>query len=516
MELSTNIPEHVTPRSTLIRIVMISLVITLVIGAILYYLTSLYVIRQAEKNIQNLLLSHRGIHQYVQTIMHPALYQFKNDNRIPHEFYSPELFSSSFMVRNQHTFYNEARKNVGLPTVYYKMAAKNPRNPVNKADALEERLIDMFNKDRSIKNYREIVELDGKRYLYVAMPFLDNTSACLVCHGKRELAPVQLQEIYAGQGGFNESMGEIRAIESIRAPMSQEYYSVYIISAALVTGFIAILALFQFNRRMSQLVSKRTQALKNEIKERADAESQVRELNATLEKRVESRTVQLAAANKELDSFAYSVSHDLRAPLRGIDGFSLALLEDCQEQLDKTAKDYLGRIRSGCLRMGKLIDDLLQMSRMTRCEINRKEVNLSQVVDTILDELRLQAPERDVVCDIQPDVFIDADPSLIRAVMENLLGNAWKFTSATKEAKITFGRVIEDNRTLYYIKDNGAGFDMAYANKLFGAFQRLHSANQFEGTGIGLATVQRIIHRHGGIIRAEAAVNEGATFYFTT
>jgi len=515
MEINNELPRHDLSKRVVIKIILISLLVTLTVGGILYYLTSVYILSQAEKNIQNLLLSHRGIHEYVQKVMHPALYDFKDNHRIPHEFYSPELFSSSFMVRNQHIYYNQARIEIGLSSVYYKMAANNPRNPVNKADAIEAKLINMFNQDRELKKYRDIIEIEGKTYLYVAMPFAENQPRCMVCHGKRESSPIQLQEIYAGLGGFNEQLGEIRAIESIRAPMDSEYLTVYIISASLVTGFIAILGLTLFNRRMKTLVVDRTKDLKSEIRERVLAEQQVHELNTSLEKRVKERTIQLEAANQELDSFAYSVSHDLRAPLRGIDGFSLALLEDYQDQLDENGKDYINRVRAGCTRMSSLIDDLLKMSRMTRCEMNREDIDLSKLVLATFENLIQLDPKREVLVEVAPKIIVNADPVLIQAVVDNLVGNAWKFTGKTETAKIEFSKIFENNQPVYYIKDNGAGFSMSYANKLFGAFQRLHSPSEFEGTGIGLATVQRIIHRHGGTIRAEGAVDQGAIFYFT-
>jgi light-regulated signal transduction histidine kinase (bacteriophytochrome) len=288
-----------------------------------------------------------------------------------------------------------------------------------------------------------------------------------------------------------------------------------IVFASLVTGFIAIMALTLFNRRMSSLVVDRTKDLKSEIQERVQVEPQVRELNIGLEQRVKERTIQLEAANQELDSFAYSVSHDLRAPLRGIDGFSLALMEDYHDQLDDNGKDYINRVRGGCHRMGSLIDDLLIMSRMTRCEMNRKDIDLSKLVLSTLENLKQLDSEREVAIEVTPGIRVNADSNLIQAVLDNLLGNAWKFTGKTEKAKIEFSKIIENEQPIFYIKDNGAGFDMAYANKLFGAFQRFHSLSEFEGTGIGLATVQRIIHRHGGTIRAEGAVGQGAVFYFT-
>jgi signal transduction histidine kinase len=497
------------------KMFIIGLAVTVGAGALLYYLTSRYVLSQAEKNIQNLLLSHRGIHLYIQRVMHPALYRFKADGEIPEAFYAPELFSSSYMVRNQHQFYNEARAEADLPEVYYKMAAANPRNPVNKADILEEELIDMFNKNPEKLTYRNIVEINGQKYLYYAMPFLKTEEHCLKCHGVREIAPIQLQKLYPGEGGFHDQVGNIRAIESIRAPLKGELFTVYIISGSLLSGFLVIFCLFLFNRSLKTTVLNRTLELEQEVLERKRVESEIRELNLELEKRVDDRTLQLAAANKELDAFAYSVSHDLRAPLRGIDGFSMALLEDYQDRFDETGKEYLNRIRKACVRMGNLIDDLLQMSRLSRGEIHRESVDLSGMAHAVLQELRQAAPDRKVQADITPGIVVIGDTALLRAVMDNLLGNAWKFTGKTEESLISFGVTEKDGKPVYFVRDNGAGFNMAYSDKLFGAFQRLHSPGEFEGTGIGLATVQRIIHRHGGRIWAQGEEGRGAIFHFT-
>jgi PAS domain S-box-containing protein len=224
---------------------------------------------------------------------------------------------------------------------------------------------------------------------------------------------------------------------------------------------------------------------------------------------------QLEAANAELDTFAYSVSHDLRAPLRSIDGFSQALLEDYGNQLDAGAHGHLDRVRAATQRMATLIDDLLSLSRVTRVEFRREAVDASALATSIAADLRRAEPERRVEVAIAPGLVADADPHLLRIVLENLLGNAWKYTGKSERPRIEFGTGPQNGTTAYYVRDNGAGFDMAYANKLFGAFQRLHSSAEFEGTGIGLATVQRIVHRHGGRAWAEGAVGRGATFYFT-
>ncbi len=246
---------------------------------------------------------------------------------------------------------------------------------------------------------------------------------------------------------------------------------------------------------------------------RQAAEEMLRQVNSELEERVQMRTRQLEAANAELAAFSYSVSHDLRAPLRSIDGFSEILLKRHSEQLDDTALDYLARVRRAARRMGELIEDLLQLASVTRSEIRKEAVDLSRIVESVIREF--DAGERHVEWAIQPDIEVLADARLMRIVMENLIGNAWKFTSARSEAKIEFGVFEQGGEKILYVRDNGAGFDMKYAGKLFGAFQRLHKVEEFEGTGIGLATVQRIIRRHDGRIWAEGEVDVGATFYFT-
>jgi len=245
------------------------------------------------------------------------------------------------------------------------------------------------------------------------------------------------------------------------------------------------------------------------------AEQAIQQMNEQLERRVAERTAQLSAANRELESFAYSVSHDLRAPLRSIDGFSRILTEEYGHKLDPTAADYLNRVRNASQRMGQLIDDLLSLSRVTRSELKRVRTDLSAIAEAIVQELRAESPERKVDVSIHPGMFCLADPSLIRIALYNLLGNAWKFTSKRARASIEFGALTQRNKTVYYVRDNGAGFDMGYAGKLFGAFQRLHSPRDFEGTGVGLATVSRIIDRHGGTVWAESVLDDGATFYFT-
>ena len=259
------------------------------------------------------------------------------------------------------------------------------------------------------------------------------------------------------------------------------------------------------------LIKRTRERLQGEIAERRRAEDDVRRLNLGLKR----HSAQIEAANKELEAFSYSVSHDLRAPLRSIDGFSRSLLEDCGEALGPGAKEDLHRIRRAVERMGLLIDDLLKLSRITRSDLSREAVDLSALAKGVVEDFRRREPERRVTLAIQEGLTAEGDPRLLRIALENLLGNAWKFTRKKPEARIEFSLAGRNGSQAFCVRDDGAGFDMAYADKLFTPFQRLHAAGDFEGTGIGLATVARVVQRHGGRMWAEGEVGRGAAFFFT-
>jgi signal transduction histidine kinase len=260
--------------------------------------------------------------------------------------------------------------------------------------------------------------------------------------------------------------------------------------------------------------------INTDIRERRRAREEILRLNASLEERVQQRTAQLEFANKQLEAFSYSVSHDLRSPLSAIDGFS-DLLQRAINKADSTplserSRHYLARIRAGVGQMGELIDAMLTLAQVSRSSLRWEPVDLSALAQGILDGYCEREPERPVALHVETGLAGQGDPRLLKQLLENLLGNAWKFSANHERTEITFGRETGENgETVYFVRDKGAGFDMAYVEKLFGAFQRLHSLSEFAGTGIGLATVHRIVARHGGKVWAQSSIGQGATFYFT-
>lgn len=298
-----------------------------------------------------------------------------------------------------------------------------------------------------------------------------------------------------------------------RSAVRRSRFTLFLASALDLLLIVFMFRYFTRERELRLLAQRTATSLavaRTEIERKA---VEVHQLNITLEERVRVRTAELEATNRELEAFSYSVSHDLRAPLRTIDGFSLALEEDYTDAVDATGRDYIHRVRTGVQRMGQLIDALLQLSRITRGDITREPVDMSTMASSVAVNLREEYPGRDLNISIESGLQVEADPKLLRIALENLLGNAAKFTSKLDRPEIHFG--LDKEKQAYFVRDNGAGFDMFYAEKLFNAFNRLHGDKDFKGSGIGLATVARVIRRHHGRIWAEARVNYGATFYFT-
>lgn len=495
-------------------VIVIPLATVFCATVVIYWLVSSYVIKHAENSIQQILLSHRGFHQYIQRVMHPTFYKARENGDINKDFYAPEILSSSYVVRVIHGFFNEERKKMGHQEVYYKMAADNPRNPVNKTSDYESRLLRMFNEHRDLKEYQEVVTIDGTKQLVYAMPFLTTEPQCLKCHGRRQDAPPGLQAMYPGEGGFGDKVGNIRAVELVRVPLNQELAVSAVFAGGLSAGAFSLFGLLMFNNRLRSSVREKTEHLEHEIAERRNVEAEVTRLNQDLEARVVARTSQLEAANKELEAFCYSVSHDLRAPLRHINGFAGMLSEECSGKLSEEGQAHLKVISRASNQMGELIDDLLSFSRISRANLSMKVVDLSEMADSVITMLRETEPDRQVTVTITQGLTACGDETLLRIALQNLLGNSWKYSDGKPDAHIEVGRTVANEKDAFFVRDNGVGFNMAYKDKLFGVFQRLHGA-EFEGTGIGLATVQRVITRHGGEIWGEGEEGTGAVFYFT-
>jgi signal transduction histidine kinase len=290
----------------------------------------------------------------------------------------------------------------------------------------------------------------------------------------------------------------------------------YAVALASALDIVLILLMFRYfvrERRLrmdAEVINERLGAAQVEIEERS---KEVYALNTTLEERVKQRTLELETTNRELEAFSYSVSHDLRAPLRTIDGFSLALEEDYADAVDTVGRDYIHRVRTGVQRMGLLIDSLLQLSRITRAELVRETVDLTELAESVAANLKDESPGRRILISVEREMRAEGDNKLLRVALENLLGNAIKFSSKMPETVIAVG--WDKDNSAWFVRDNGAGFDMHYADKLFNAFNRLHGDKDFKGSGIGLATVARVIRRHHGRIWADSTINHGATFWFT-
>lgn len=389
------------------------------------------------------------------------------------------LLNPSYMTRQVHEL---AEKDYGI---FGNITSLNPINPQNTADPWEVDALWAFELGES--EVSSIEQIAGQDYMRLMTPLVTE-NYCLKCHAEQ---------------GYQ--VGDIRGGISISIPMAplwaiDERQKLLLTTGHSLLWLVGIIGIVLGTRRLRQSEFERTlakEALIRKAKELARSNDE------------------LVAVNKELEAFSYSVSHDLSAPLRSLDGFSQAMLEDYNDKVDEQGKDFLGRIRAASQRMGQLIDDLLELSRITRIEMHRETVDLTALAQTIAKELQEREPQRRVEFVIAQGAVADGDSRLLRVALDNLLGNAWKFTAKRPDARIEFGITRHKGGTAYFVRDNGAGFDMTYADKLFDAFQRLHKPTEFPGIGIGLATVQRVIRRHGGSIWAEGAVGKGATFFFT-
>lgn len=508
---------------------IIAIVFILGVTAGAYYIAYERVLDRSERSVESLMLSQRGLHHYIHDVMHPTYFKALDNGDISKTYYAPEILSSSFVVRTMHSFYNQELLKHGLSEIYYKLAAENPRNPVNKADPLERDLIKKFNADRKLDHYRSIITLDGKKYIYYAIPYKENTKECLRCHGKRADAPLGLQALYTGQGGFNEKEGQIRAIESIRAPLIAEYETLNVVLAAMVATALSILWLYWFNRKLRTEVAAKTDSLEEELAARKEVEDELRIQAVMLEEEIVERqktqealyqTKEMAeAANRAKSLFLANMSHELRTPLNGVVGMTqlLSMTEVTEEQ-----QDYLNSLELSADNLLALISDILDLTKIEaeQFQIYHGEYSLRSCLDevvmmqqTCIQEKQL-AIEKDVPATI-PDILV-GDRVRILQILSNLLSNAVKFT---EKGQITLAVAIKERHgsTILLdisVTDTGIGIEPKLLEYIFNVFTQADESytRTYGGAGLGLAISRRLAELMGGSIIAESKVGKGSTF----
>jgi len=480
-----------------INMAALPVVAMVVVAVILNYSISAFFMNDAEEKIRNILLSHRGLHQYIQKVMHPAFYKARDERSVSQDFYAPQILSSSYIVRTMHAFYNEELEKAGLPEIYYKMASANPRNPVNRADNDETALIRMFNENREVNEFRKVMKIDGKKYLYYAIPFLETDNRCVRCHGKREDAPQGIQTLYPGDDGFNEKTGVFRAIESIRVPIGDDISAAFILTCSLSTGIVALFLLLFFNRRLKITVDEKTATLEAEVLERKKREDD------------------LDIKNAELERFAYTVSHDLKSPIITIKGFTGSLEKDLLNGNYERMAGDLKRVSNAADKMSDLLSDLLEISTVGRAVNTSEAVNMNYLVADVMEQLAGPLKNSAVKVTVQPDLpKLFCDRQRMAEVVQNLVENAINYMGDQSHPKILFGMREVSGVKIFFVQDNGIGIDEKYHHNIFGLFNKLDAKSS--GTGIGLALVKRIIELHDGRVWVESdGTGKGSRFCFT-
>lgn len=532
-------------RKFIVRFLAV-LLFVLTITSGFYYLAYKRILERAEQNVENVILSQRGLHHYIHVIMHPEFFRAIDSGKIVKDYYSPVIFSSSYIVRNMHGLYNQELVKHGHPEIYYKLAADNPRNPVNKADQLEAELIRKFNADRALQRYREVVTINGKKYIYVAIPYKENQKTCLRCHGKRADAPLGLQALYLGEGGFNEKEGQIRAIESIRAPLDSEYQAMHTVLAAVVATALAILGLYWFNSRLRSEVENKTESLQTELQKRQETEMMLQEqLSARIEaenelrsqtdlleqeiaerqKTQEELTVakeMAEAANKAKTQFLANMSHELRTPLNGVFGMAqlIAMTGVTEEQ-----QEYLNTLQFSAGNLVTLINDILDITRIEAGEfkIQQSEYSLSHCIYEVIATQQSAISAKGlsiqtIIPETVPDLLM-GDRLRVMQVLSNLLSNAIKFTET---GGVRFDIAIKEQHDSVIlldiaVTDTGIGIEPSMLGYIFNMFSQADESNtrRHGGAGLGLAICRKLSELMGGSITVESKPGKGSTFHLT-
>lgn len=508
-----------------------TVVITLVVAAIVYYTAQAYILDRAERNIESLLLSQRGLHHYIQRVMHPVFFKAIDSGAVVKEYYAPEIFSSTYIVRTMHGFYNEELERHGRRQIIYRLAAENPRNPVNRADAHELELIKLFNTNRSITSHRAIIKLNGTSYLHYAIPFLENTQNCLLCHGKREDAPPGLLALYPGNGGFNERAGRIRAIEAIYAPMHKEYETLYIACAVIVSALLTLFGLLLLSNRLRNKVDQKTRELQTELRIRRETEQELLIQTKLLEEEITERqkvqedlhsAKELAeAANRAKSLFLANMSHELRTPLNGVIG--MAQLLDTTDTTDEQ-KEFLEALRLSADNLLHLINDILDITKVESGQIQfgNQGYSLRSCIEEVIAIQQTHIAEKELFLELQvpdnlPD-FLIGDPVRIKQILTSLLSNAVKFTDQGGICIAIYIREQHGSKLLLDIavSDTGIGIEPEKLTYIFDLFTQADESftRRHGGTGLGLALSRKLAELMGGNITVESQVNKGSTFHF--
>jgi signal transduction histidine kinase/ActR/RegA family two-component response regulator len=510
--------------------IILVVIFTIAVTTGINFLVRTNVMDRAERNVQNLILSHRGLHHYIQEVMHPAYYKAMADGSISPSYYASEMLSSSYVVRVMHGFYNQELKMHDRQEIYYKLASENPRNPVNKADPFEASLIDLFNKRRDLKNYRQVIKLDGRNYLYYAIPFLENTEACLRCHGKRGNAPPGLQVRYGGEAGFNEKVGHIRAIESIRAPLGSDLVPIYTASAVVGATALSLIGLYLFGLRLRSEVQSKTERLQEELTARRNAENELRIQTQMLEEEIDERKkiqekLHLAkedaeAANRAKTAFLANMSHELRTPLTGVIGYADLLT---YTETTDTQKSYIDVLKLSADNLLALLSDVLDITQIEAEQLTlaNAECSLGECLDEVVMTQQPLITEKGLAFKIcvqenMPDRLV-GDRLRVKQILSNLLANAIKFT---EKGSITIAAAIKEQHesTILLdlsVSDTGIGIEPELMEYIFEMFTQADdsSTRSYGGTGLGLAISRKLAELMGGSITVESKVNEGSTFH---